>query len=297
MDPKDKLDRGEFLVLAEITPPKGIDVAGMLDKATQLEGHVDALLVPDMTAAVLRMSALGVAALLQRQGLETLMEVCCRDRNRLALQADLLAAGALGVRNLLVSSAEEARLGDHHQAQEVNDLQVTELLETIRGLGQGRDMAGGELAGAPRFLTGASVRAGLPGKELAAAVEEMKAQAERGAAYFVTSPVFDLAHVRALMEAARGLKVVPTVLLLKSLGMARYIAAHSGKIHLPAAVIERIQDAEEASRECVRIAAEMVAALRREGAAGVVLSTVGWEARVPEILGSEIPVGPQPAES
>ncbi len=291
----EKLERGEFAVLAEITPPKGTDVTAMRQTAAALGEQVDALVVPDLKGAVMRMSALGAAALLQQQPSElqqqpreVVLAVHGRDRNRLALQADLLAASAQGITNLLVGTAEDPRMGDHPEARAVEDLRPLEILGAVQSLQQGRDLAGGELKGVPAFLVGAAVRAPLGEKALAAEVEETRRKAERGAAYFVTPPVFDIESLEPFLKAVRGdrLRVIPTVLLLKSAGMARYIDAHIEQIRIPAALIDRIQNAEDAPRECVRIAAETVSLLRREGVSGVLLSTVGWEFRVPEILGA-----------
>jgi 5,10-methylenetetrahydrofolate reductase len=286
---KEKLARGEFAVLAEITPPKGTDVTAMQATAARLGEQVDALVVPDLKGAVMQMSALGAAALLRQQPLDVVLGIQCRDRNRLALQADLLAAGALGVTDLLVGTSEDPRLGDHPQARSVDDLSPLDLLDAVRSLQQGRDLAGRELQGAPKFLVGATARTALDGEALAAEVDEVRRKAAAGAAYFVTPPLFALESIEPFLKAIKGdgIPVIPTVLLLKSAGMARYIDAHMDQISVPGALIDRIQGAEEASRECVRIAAEMVSRLRREGFSGALLSTVGWESRIPEILGAE----------
>ena len=139
---KDKLDSREFVILAEIDPPKGVDVADMVTNAMRVKGKVDAFVVPEMNNAVMRLSSLGGALLLQTKGLETVMQVCCRDRNRLALQGDLLAAQALGVANVMAVAGDAVTHGDHHQAKPVNDLNLLELLAAIKTLETGRDLAG-----------------------------------------------------------------------------------------------------------------------------------------------------------
>lgn len=283
-----KLQRGEFVVLAEIIPPKGTAVTAMMATAAQLISHVDALVVADMRGAVMRMSALGAAALLQQKATDTVLEVSCRDRNRLALQADLLAAGAHGITHLLIAAAEDVAAGDHPQAKPVYDLQPLELLEVARSLQRGRDMAGGELRGSPQFLVGATVGDVFRPQALDAEVDGIRRMAERGAAYFVTPPLFDLESIRPLTARVKGegLKIIPTVLLLKSVGMARYIAAHIDRIRIPPEVIERIQNAEDSAQECIRIAAQAVSRLREEGFSGVLLSMLGWESRAAEVVGS-----------
>ena len=283
-----KLQRGDFVVLAEILPPKGTAVEQMLATATQLISHVDALVVTDMSGAIMRMSALGAAGLLQQKAPDTVLEMGCRDRNRLALQADLLSAAAHGITNLLVTSSEDLAHGDHPQAKPVFDLQPRELLDAVRSLQQGRDMAGGDLCGAPRFLAGAAVGDVYRPGNLQAVVDEVHQMADRGAAYFVTPPLFDLESIRPFLQRVKGegLKIIPTVLLLKSVGMARYIAAHIDRIHIPPGVIDRIRNAEDTVQECIRVAAQTVSSLREEGFSGVLLSMLGWEGHVQDVVGT-----------
>ena len=286
MSLKTKFDNGEFAVLAEMEPPKGVDVATMTDNAIKVKGRVDALVVPEMSNAVMRMSALGGAMILQSKGLETVMQVNCRDRNRIALQADLLAACGCGITNVMAVTGEDPSFGDHHQARSVYDIDLMQLLGAIDTLGQGRDMAGVELAGTPTFLVGSTSDAGARGKSLELELEELKKKADAGARFFITPPVFDTAAIAPFMEKARSLAVsiIPTVLLLKSLGMARYMAKNMGHISMPDDLIGRIQKAPDKVRECTLIAAETVRTIKQEGFSGVMIATIGWEHKLPEIL-------------
>jgi 5,10-methylenetetrahydrofolate reductase len=286
MSLQEKLDLGEFVVLAEMEPPKGVDCTGMIANAARVKGKVDAFVVPEMSNAVMKMSSLGGCMLLQNRGLETVMQMCCRDRNRLALQADLLAAQALGIGNVIAVAGEDPSYGDHHRARAVNDVDLLELLQGIRTLQEGRDMAGVELNGAPRFCVGSVVNAGASGGLLDIEIEQMTRKIEAGVQFFVTPPVFDLAPLSRFMKrvADRKPRIVPTVLLLKSVGMARYIERHMDHVHIPEDLIRRIQKAPEKARECVRIASELVSALREAEYSGVLVSTIGWEDRLPHIL-------------
>ncbi|MGQ9687164.1 MAG: methylenetetrahydrofolate reductase [Desulfobaccales bacterium] len=283
---QEKLEFKKFIVLAEMDPPKGTDVDSLLANAMNVKGRVDAFVIPEMSNAVMKMSSLGGALLLQSRGLETVMQVCCRDRNRLALQADLLAAQALGIPNVMAVQGEDISFGDHHQARAVNDLDLLELLSAIQTLQMGRDLAGIELKGAPRFLVGAAVNVGKSGGALDAELAELDKKMERGAEFFITTPVFDLKGLDQFRKRLgnRPAKIIPTVMLLKSVGMARYIDRHLDQIHIPGELIDRIQKAPERVRECIQIAAELVAALKNEGYCGVCLSTLGWEDRLPAIL-------------
>lgn len=286
MQLKEKLDAGKFAVLAELEPPKGTDTAGMVESAVKAKGAVDAFVVPEMSNAVMRMSALGAAMVLQARGVETVMQVCCRDRNRIALQADLLAASACGVTNIMAVTGKDPSFGDHHEARAIYDISLFELLDGIQRLQQGKDMAGIELAGAPRFLVGSSVNAGAPGISPEVEMEEMKRKIESGTRFFITPPIFDLSGLDPFLKRfdQKQVHILPTVLLLKSLGMARYIERNVETIYIPETLINRIQSTSDRVRECVRIARELVAALKAAGFSGVVLSTLGWEEKLPEIL-------------
>jgi len=280
-----KLTDGEFVILAEMEPPKGTDTVAMIANAWAVKGKVDAFVVPEMNNAVMKMSSLGGALLLQSRGLETVLQVCCRDRNRLALQGDLLAAQALGVPNVMVVTGEEITHGDHHKARAVYDLDLLELMGAIQMLQTGRDMAGVDLQGSPSFFVGSTLKVTPRGELWDREVEELDRKIAAGAGFFVTQPIFDPEALARLQESLkeRRAAVIPTVLLLKSVGMAKYINRHMD-IKIPEDFINRIQQAPDRVRECVQIAAELVKALKAQGCAGVNISTIGWEDKLPGIL-------------
>lgn len=174
MSLKQKVATGAFAVLVEMEPPKGVDVSAMVANAQKVKGIVDAFVVPEMRNAVMRMSSLGCGMILQSKGMDVVMQVNCRDRNRLAIQADLLAANGCGIHNLMVVRGEDPSFGDHHQARAVNDIDLLELLGVIKELQKGRDMAGIELKGAPEFLVGSTVDAGARDKSPELIREEME---------------------------------------------------------------------------------------------------------------------------
>jgi 5,10-methylenetetrahydrofolate reductase len=286
MQLKKKFDTGKFAVLAEIDPPKGVDIATMTANAMRVKGEVDAFVVPEMGNAVMRMSSLGGAMILQAKGLETVLQVNCRDRNRIALQADLLAANGCGIGNVMAVTGDDPSFGDHHQARPVYDIDLLELLRAIGGLQKGKDMAGIELQGAPEFLVGATTKAGTEGLSAELELEDLNKKADAGAVFFITPPLFDLTAIRKFIKRIDRprIKIVPTVLLLKSVGMARYMARNMKHVYLPDDLITRIQKAPDKVRECLRIASETVAALKAEGFSGVLLSTIGWEHKLSDIL-------------
>jgi len=286
MQLKRKFEDGKFAILAEMEPPKGVDTSRMVANAKRVKDQVDAFVVPEMSNAVMRMSSLGAAMILQKQGLEAVVQVCCRDRNRIALQADLLAAHGCGIHNVMAVTGQDPSYGDHHKARPVYDIDIFELLQAIQNLQNGRDMAGIELAGAPEFLSGSTVNAGAIAKSPELELEEMNKKIEAGATFFVTPPLFDIAAITPFLKRVdrRQTIIIPTVLLLKSLGMARYMARNMQDVYIPEALIERLRKSPDKVRECIRIAGELVAGLKQEGFDGVLLATIGWEHKLPEIL-------------
>jgi 5,10-methylenetetrahydrofolate reductase len=281
-----KIKAGEFVVLGEFDPPKGSDFSALLANANLIKGRVDAIVIPEMGSAVMKASSLGGCAFLQRHGFEPVFQVCCRDRNRLALQADILSAGALGISNIMAVPGEDIRYGDHPKARDVFDLELTELLEVIQKLQDGKDMAGIDLKGAPRFCVGSSINAGALGGVLDIEIENLSKMIDLGIRFAITPPVFDIHRFAQFIKRIDMDKVaiIPTVLLLKSAGMARYIDRNIKNISIPADLIRGIQKAPDKLKQCVAIAAELVGHLKEMGMAGVMISTVGWEDKLPMIL-------------
>jgi 5,10-methylenetetrahydrofolate reductase len=283
---KNKIEAGEFVILAEMEPPKGADISSVIKNARRVKEQVDAFLVPEMSNAVMRMSALGGAIALQQAGMETVMQVCCRDRNRLALQADLLAASACGISTIMAVAGQDPRFGDHHEAKAVYDISLMELLEALKKLQTGKDMAGIDLKGTPQFLVGSTAHAQAKGESLETEIELLQQKSDNGVRFFITPPIFDLGVLGPFLNRIdrSRVAVIPTVLLLKSAGMARYMARNVEHVTLPDALIARIQSAPDKVRECVHIAAETIAALKVQGFSGVLISTIGWEDKLPDIL-------------
>ncbi len=285
---KQKLEAGEFAILAEMDPPKGVDTAAMISAATRVKGAVDAFVIPEMSNAVMRLSSLGGALILQQRGMETVLQANCRDRNCLALQADLLAAAACGIDNVMVITGDDPSVGDHHQAAPVYDINLHQLLETIRQLSDGRDMANVKLAGVPQFLVGSTINPTVKDYHLDKEIEEMETKKKLGVDFFITPPLFDLSAISPFLNRIdkKTTHIIPTVLLLKSAGMARYMDRNMDHIHIPRDMIQRIQKAGDKTRECILIAKEIVTTLKKENFSGVCLSTIGWENKLPELLGT-----------
>jgi methylenetetrahydrofolate reductase (NADPH) len=280
-----RLMSGEFVVLAEMNTPKGVDTSQLVSNAHRLKGRVDAVTVPDMDNGIMRMSALAGGVLMQQQGIEAIIHVYCRDRNRMALQGDILAAYGLGIQNLIVVSSEDIGNCDHPEAKPVADLDELGLIGAIRGLQQGADLAGIELDGTPSFVTGCTMAQCADDQALEAELEAVGQKVKAGAGFVIAPAVFDLKRFASFRDRAQelGVPVIATVFLLKSVGSARYIATTEPAAGISEDLIRRIRTASDREMECVRVAGETLAALK-DMAQGVRLVSLGWEHRLPAIL-------------
>jgi methylenetetrahydrofolate reductase (NADPH) len=280
-----RLTSGEFVVVAEMNTPKGVDITQLVTNARRIKGRVDAVVIPDMDNGVMRMSALAGGVIMHQQGIESIIHVYCRDRNRMALQGDLLAAHVLGIQNLIVVNSEDMTNGDHREAKPVYDLDEVELLEIIESLQKGQDMAGFNLSGTPNFTTGCAVASFANEKEMMTELELAAKKISAGAQYIVTSPVFNVVPFEKFLEAAQGLNVpvIASIFLIKSVGIARYMALNEPGSYISEDIIRRIRKASDRETECLRIAGETIAALK-DKVAGVKIETLGWEHRLPAIL-------------
>jgi methylenetetrahydrofolate reductase (NADPH) len=283
---QEKIASGKFVLLGEFEPPKGADFSRLLDMANRVKGRLDALVIPEMENAVMKASSLGGCAFLRQQGFETVLQVSCRDRNRLALQADILSAAALGINNIMAVSGEDIQYGDHPQAREVYDVDLMQLLEIIAKLQAGRDMAGIELSGGPRLCVGTTLNAGAMGGAFDIEIENLNKMIASGIQFVVTTPVFDLHRFQQVMKRidTDRVAVIPSVLLLKSAGMARYIDRNIKHISIPPEIIRDIQKAPDKLKQCIKIACELTEQLKKMKTAGVMMATAGWEDKLPLIL-------------
>jgi 5,10-methylenetetrahydrofolate reductase len=285
MNIQKRLQSGKFVVLAEMNTPKGVDISRFMTYAQHIRGRIDGVVVPDMDNGVMRMSALAGGALLQQQGIETLINVYGRDRNRMALQGDMLAAHVLGIQNLIVVQGENMACSDHRDAPPVNDLDEMGVLNAIRNLQAGKDMAGFDLDGVPQFYVGCHMAPFADNAAMDAEIELARGKIAAGAGFVITPPVFDMRRFGEFMKKAATLQVpiIPTVFLIKSVAVARYIATNEPGAHISEDLIRRIRTSSDREMEGVRIAGETIAQLRKE-AGGVLLQTMGWEHRLPAIL-------------
>ena len=276
------LESGTFVVTAELNPPKGTHLEPLFAHAERLKNDVDAFNLTDSHSARMSMAPLGVASLLVQRGIEPIMQVTCRDRNRIALQADLLAAHALGVRNVLTMTGDTPAAGDHPDAKGVFDVDGIGLLQAVAALQSGRDLGGQALRGAPDFCVGAVVNPGAP--DLQKELGRMRDKMAQGARFFQTQAVYDAAAFAGFMEEVRDDKVsiLASFIVLRSANMARRLNAVPG-ISIPDAVIQEMETAADPARQGIAIAGRIIRELRNL-AHGIHLIAIGQEGRIPEIL-------------
>jgi 5,10-methylenetetrahydrofolate reductase len=261
-----------FVHLAELRPPRGIRIEPYAELARGLAGRVDGVVVPDQIDAVLALDGRTAARHVLATGVEPLLTVNVRDRNRLALQAELLGAWLDGIRTVIVETGVDPALGDHPGTHGVYDVDAARLVGAVRRLGEGSDLAGGRLDGPVPFTVGAEV-------------DPWKPVAVPGADFLLTAPVCDRAGFLSIAPGLRslGVPVIVRILLLKSGGMARYLQRNVAPGRVADATVERLQQAPDKAEESVAIAAELLRAIR-EAADGVCIDAPGWETRIPAVL-------------
>jgi methylenetetrahydrofolate reductase (NADPH) len=276
---------GKFVVTAEVGPPKGTDVAHLLEMAELLRDHVDAVNVTDQQSSVMTLGSLAVCHLLHQRGVEPVFQVTCRDRNRIALQSDLLSAAVLGVENVLCLTGDYVTLGDHPQAKPVFDLDSVTLLRAVAVLEEGHDLAGKLLQGVPAFFPGAVVSPGA--NPLGPQIAKMEKKVEAGAKFFQTQAVYDPAQFETFVRQVEHLNVpiLVGIILLKSAGMARFMNSNVAGVNVPAELIEEIGDVTRPDRpaKAVEIAARLIREMKGM-CQGVHIMTLGWERHVPQLL-------------
>ena len=282
---REVIEAGEFAVTVECEPPKGTDVAPVLARTKGLVGRVHGINVTDNQAAVMRMSSLAMCRMLYEQGHDPVLQMTTRDRNRLAIQSDLLGAHALGVRNVLCLRGDDPSVGDHKDAKPVFDLDASQLLGVVASLNSGKDLAGNALKGATEYFPAAAVSPEMDPPEPQLAGLEKKLRA--GARFFQTQAVFNPDRFRAFMQKARplGARILAGIVVLKSVKMAEYMNKNIPGIAVPQALIDELASAskEQALAVGIDIAVRLIGQLR-DACHGVHIMAVGADHAIPEIL-------------
>ena len=280
-------DDGQFVITAEVGPPKGIDCSHVVEEAKAHLSGIHAVNVTDNQSSVMRMGSLPVCVAMKNAGLTPILQLTCRDRNRIALQSELLGAAMLGIDNILCLTGDHTRMGDHPGAKPVFDLDSVSLLHTVGRLEQGVDLAGNPLVGqAPKFAKGAVVSP--CSKSVDAQLAKMERKVMAGAQYFQTQAVFDSEKFIAFAEKAKqfGKPVQLGVIIPKSAGMAKFMNNNVAGIHVPQHMIDALDADKERAKAGitgVEIAAQIIKECRPY-CQGLHIMALGWEAKIPELL-------------
>lgn len=284
---KETLKSGKFIVTSEIGPPKGTNLEKMNHHIDLLKDKVDALNVTDNQSSVMRFPSLGGTLHIKERGGEPILQMTCRDRNRMALQADLLFANSRGINNVLCLTGDAVPVGDHKQAKSVFDLESVQLLKTVRLLESGKDLGDNDLDGGVEFCAGAIVTPEANPREPQLLKFEKKVAA--GAEFFQTQAIYDLNNFSEFMEYARqfDVKILAGIVLLVSAPMAKYMNANVPGIFVPQVLIDEMTSAEkgQALQKGIEIAGRMVKTIKEKNICdGVHIMAIGKEEVVPDIL-------------
>lgn len=283
----DKIRARAFTVTTELTPPKGIDLSELFAKADALKDLVDAINLTESPRARMTIEPTAVAKLLLDRGIEPIVQFTARDRNRIALQADILGAAALGIGNAVFMTGDSPANGDHPDAKAVYDLNTVQMLQAARSLNQGRDLAGNELKGAPSLFLGAT--ANPAAHDFEAEVQNTRRKIDAGAQFLQTQALYDAPSLLRFVEAVKpdGIALLVGIIPLKSSKMAAWLNANVPGILVPDVLIRQIDAVAGDAQAEIRVGVDIAASIIRDvksHCAGVHLMTMGWEKHIPAIL-------------
>jgi methylenetetrahydrofolate reductase (NADPH) len=284
---KEALDSGRFVVTTEVAPPKGTNLEKMQHHIDLLKDKVDGINVTDHQSSVMRFPSLGGCLAIKEMGGEPIMQMTCRDRNRMALEADLLLAYTRGIGNVLCLTGDAIPIGDHKEAKGVFDLDSLQLLKAIRQMASGKDLGGSELDGAVEFCAGAIVTP--EAQPIEPQLIKFEKKVEAGAEFFQTQAIYDLENFSRFMEYARQFpaKILAGIVLLSSARMAKYMTENVPGIFVPQELIDELSNVskEEMLAKGIEIAGRTIAALKKNAiCGGVHIMAIGREEVVPDIL-------------
>jgi methylenetetrahydrofolate reductase (NADPH) len=284
---KEALNSGKFIITSEVAPPKGTNLEKILHHIELLKDRVDAINVTDHQSSVMRFPSIGGCLAIKEKGGEPILQMTCRDRNRLALQAELLLASTRGINNVLCLTGDAVPVGDHKEAKGVFDLDSLQLLKTVRLMESGKDLGGNDLDGAVEFCAGATVTP--EARPLEPQLIKFEKKIEAGAEFFQTQGIYDLDNFSRFMEQARRfpVKILAGIILLSSARMAKFMTANVPGIFVPQELINELAAVpkEAMLNKGIEIAGRMIAALKKDAVCdGVHIMAIGKEEVVPDIL-------------
>ncbi len=284
------LEAGQFAVTAELGPPKGTSRRNVEKKAEALKSAVDAVNITDNQTAITRMCSLAACSIAKQMGLEPVMQIVCRDRNRIAIQSDVLGAVALGIKNILCLSGDHQKFGNHPTAKNVYDLDSMNLIAALKKMrDEKKFISGDDLSGEAPIFIGAAANPYADPFEFR--VIRLAKKGKAGASFIQTQAVFEVDKFRRFMAMAREreldkqVHILAGVIPMKSAGMARYMRDYVSGVEVPDELVARMENAQDAKQEGVKICLEIIEQLVEiPGIHGIHLMAVGWEEMVPTIM-------------
>ncbi len=280
---REKISKDQFVVTSELTPPKGTDLSVMLNKAEMLGGYVDAINVTDSHGSKMSLSSLAAAKTLIDQGIEPIMQLTARDRNRIALQGDMLGAWVLGVRNIIFMGGDPPQRGDHPDAKPVFDIGTNQIISAAASLNEGCDMQSNALRGNTNFHIGAVVNPGAD--DLATEIQKLEAKVAAGARFFQTQAVFDVESFKVFLSKIDHLSItlLAGIMPIKSVKMATYMNQNIPGIDVPESIVDRISQAADVIEVNLEICSEIIQDLKQI-CGGIHIMAPAWEENIPALI-------------
>ena len=279
-----KLNQNKFIYTSELTPPKGIDLSQLINKALSLN-MVDAFNITDNHNSKMTMAPIGLARKLIENNIEPIYQITCRDRNSIAIQSDLLAAHSLGINNILCMSGESAKYGDHPNAKDVFDINSEELIGIVTKLNNGYDYTDNKLDSMTNFNIGAVVNPGADNldKEL----EKFKNKIKNGATFFQTQAIYNPKTLQSIIEIKdkNDIKIFAGFIPIKSVKMANYLNTKVPGITVPENIIKLMETTDDPQNTCIQISKEIISEIKdMKGIDGIHIMALGWEHLIPKMI-------------
>ncbi len=280
----ESLNNKKFIITCELAPPKGTDVSNLSKMAVLLKDLVDAVNLTDGQGGNMRMCPLAAAHFLLKEEVDIIWQLTCRDRNRIALQADCLGSSAMGIKNVLPMRGDDPKSGDHPEAKAVFDLETTELIKVLKKLNDGFDMSGNELKGKTNFLIGCTAHPNAP--DLVKQQELIKERFSLGAGFVQTQICYEIGQIKKFIESLGEFakKTIVGVTPLKSLKMANFMNEKVFGVTVPEKIMKRIESAKDQRQEGLIIVQEIISELKNTGVGGIHVMAVGQENELPGII-------------
>ena len=279
-----KLNQNKFIYTSELTPPKGIDLSQLINKASSLN-MIDAFNITDNHNSKMTMAPIGLARKLIENNIEPIYQITCRDRNSIAMQSDLLAAHSLGINNILCMSGESAKYGDHPNAKDVFDINSEELIEAVTKLNNGYDYTDNKLDSKTNFNIGAVVN---PGADmLDRELKKFENKINNGATFFQTQAIYDPETLKSITQITKNknIKIFAGIIPIKSVKMANYLNTKVPGIQVPENIISSMGKTNDPENTCIQISKEIISEIKNmEGIDGIHIMALGWEHLIPKMI-------------